>query len=151
MNGFTPWIAGAVIMGGIIHILTIFGLPYVAEKDAWGRLSALERNKLVLADNRESSPLPFSSPDVVHAYCVFDLSKRNLVVTTPLLDATWSVGVSTEHSENFYLITGADARRTAIRLLIVPRERLAHEESTEQSEEGEEQDIVVSPSLKGIV
>lgn len=151
MGGFLPWLAAGVIMGGILHILTVLGLPYIAEKDAWSRLSGFERNKLMLADDSEVAALPFSAPDVVHAYCVFDLSARNLVVTTPMLDATWSVAVSTPQAENFYLITGADAKRNDIRLLVVARERLAQEESTERSEEGEEQNIVVSPALQGIV
>lgn len=152
MQGYVPWVAAGLIMGGILHILTVLGLPYIAEKDAWSRLSLLKRNELTLAGDKEDiAALPFAWPDVVHAYCVFDLSERNVVVTSPLLDATWSVAVSTPQAENFYLITGADAKRTNIRLVVTPRERLAQEDSTERSEEGEEQNIVISPTLRGVI
>jgi uncharacterized membrane protein len=151
LRSLLPTILAGAVMGGILHILTVIGLPYVAEKDAWNRLSSeLSANRLVLADEKGLA-LPFSSPDVVHAFCVLDLSRRNVVVTTPMLDPAWSVAVSTEHAENFYLITAADAKRNAIRLLIVPRERLAQEDSTERTDEGEEQDIVISPSVRGVV
>jgi uncharacterized membrane protein len=152
MRGLLPWLAAGVLMGGVLHILAVFALPYVAEHDAWARLSSvLTINELKLDDENPGLVLPFSSPDVVHAYCAFDASERNVLVTSPLLDATWSVAVSTPNAENFYIITGADAKRTNIRLLIIPRDRLAQEESTERTEEGEEQNIVISPTGKGIV
>lgn len=151
MRGLLPTILAGIMMGCVLHIIAVFSLPYIAEKDAWTRLSlSLKTNEMALADENEIR-LPFSWPDVVHAYCILDLSARNVVVTTPLLDATWSVAVSTEQAENFYLITGADAKRNTIRLLIVPRARLAQEESTERSEDGEEQNIVIAPSMRGVV
>ena len=90
-------------------------------------------------------------PDVATAYCLFDIAKDNLAIKTPLAGPAWSLTLSTRAGENFYLITGADAKRPHVRLLIVPQDRLLEEASTGKTLEGEEQSIIVSPSQTGIV
>ncbi len=152
----TPWlwVAGSVCFGGIIHILAVFAIPVVAERDAWARLSAISTvNQIyVLPPVTEgTAPLPMMAPDVSYAFCRFDLTKQNVLLRPVLADATWMVAIYTRYGENFYFLTGAEARRKDLRLLLVPRERLARETVTEKTEEGEEQIIVITPSLTGIV
>lgn len=147
-----PWATAGLVTGGIIHLLTVFGIPWLAENDAWNRLkSQMPSNTLAVYDEKSKFSLPFASPDVVHAYCLFDISERNVVVTSPLQDGPWSIAVSTRSGENFYVITGADAKKSEIRIIIIPRDRLAQEASTEKTEEGEDQNIIVSPTATGIV
>ena len=62
-----------------------------------------------------------------------------------------SIAVSSRHGENFYFISGAEAKRRELRLLLVPRTRLADEVSTERSAEGDEQIIVITPGMVGLV
>jgi uncharacterized membrane protein len=147
-----PWIIAAFFCAGVIHILTVFGVPYVASRDAWARLSAVsEQNQLyVLPVAASETPLPFMAPDIAYAVCRFDLREKNVLVETGLGDSTWSIAVSTRYGENFYFITGAEAKRRELRLLLVPRSRLSREASTERSEEGEEQIIVIVPGMEGI-
>ncbi len=153
MRTLWPWLVAALFCAGIIHILTVFGVPYVATRDAWARLSELsEENRMyVLPVAASETPLPFMAPDIAYAFCRFDLDEKNVLIETGLGDGTWSIAVSTRHGENFYFITGAEAKRRALRLLLVPRVRLAQEASTERSEEGEEQTIVISPDMTGLV
>lgn len=144
-------IAG-VVAGGVIHILCVLGIPPLAEHDAWSRLSAsLKPNTLVVADGKAAPNLPFTLPDVVTAYCIFNLRERNLAVRSPLPEAPWSLAISTPAGENFYLVTGADAKKSEVRLLLIRRDRLSDEASTERTEEGEEQTIVVSPTDRGVI
>ncbi|MFZ1108689.1 MAG: hypothetical protein WAN43_10150 [Rhodomicrobium sp.] len=150
--GNLPWIAGALVAGGILHILCVFGIPALAEHDAWSRLSAsLKPNTLAIADGKTVAPLPYSSPDEITAYCLFDLSERNLLVRSPLPEGPWSLAISTRSGENFYVVTGADAKKSEARLLLIRRDRLSDEASTEKTEEGDDQNIVVSPSDAGVV
>jgi uncharacterized membrane protein len=152
ITGSIPWVLAGIFAGGILHILCIFGMPWLAEQDAWGRLSSqIQPNTLAITETNSAASLPFSSPDVIQAYCPFDLSQRNVVVTSPLPDAPWSLAVSARSGENFYLITGADVKKSEVRVLIIPRDRLPEEASTEQTEEGGEQNIIVSPTTTGIV
>jgi uncharacterized membrane protein len=147
-----PWFLAGLIAAGIIHILAVFAIPGFASRDAWGRLSAvLKPNTLAIAGEGDAPRLPFASPDAVTAYCLFDISKANAVVQSELRDPAWSLALSTRTGENFYLVTGADAKRPRVRLLIIPQERLSGEASTEKTEEGGEQSIIVSPSQTGIV
>ncbi len=146
------WVLAGVITGGILHIFCILGVPYLAENNAWARLDgALPANELTVVDASSANALPFSSPSVVYAYCPFDISERNLTVSAPLPDATWSIAVSTRFGENFYLATGADTKRPDIRILVIPRNRLPEETSTEKSEDGDEQNIIVSNADNGVV
>lgn len=147
-----PWALAGLVAAGIIHILTVFSIPVLAERDAWGRLSAvLKPNTLSIAGSKNALRLPFESPNAAIAYCLFDISKDNLIVKTPLPEPAWSLTLSTRAGENFYIVAGADAKRPFVRLLVVPQDRLSEEASTEKTEEGEEQSIIVSPSQTGIV
>jgi uncharacterized membrane protein len=149
--GNLPWILGGFAAAGLIHILCIFGMPMLAEQDAWTRLAlAMKPNALMIADGK-ALRLPFTSPDVMTAYCLFDVSQNNVIVKTPLPEGPWSLAVSTRSGENFYLVTGADAKKPEVRLLILRPDRLPEEASTEKTEEGGEQNIIVSPSDTGIV
>ncbi len=147
-----PWVLAGLVAAGIIHILAVFAIPELASRDAWGRLSAgMKANTMAIAGEGNAPRLPFASPDAVTAYCLFDISKDNAVITSPLPEPAWSLSLSTRSGENFYVVTGADAKRPSARLLIIPQSRLSGETSTEKTEEGGEQSIIVSPGLTGIV
>ena len=148
-----PWLIAALFAAGVIHILAVFGVPFLASRDAWARLSQISaENRIhVLSVAASDTPLPFMAPDIAHAFCRYDLSNNNVLVKTALGDGTWSIAVSGRHGENFYFISGAEAKRRELRLLLVPRSRLAEEVSTERSEEGDEQIIVITPGMQGLV
>jgi len=49
--GTFPWVIGGLVAGGIVHILCVLGIPALAERDAWSRLSAtMTPNTLVVSD-----------------------------------------------------------------------------------------------------
>lgn len=152
MRGFWPWLLASVFCAGVIHVLAVFGIPYLATRDAWSRLSAFsDSNQLYLLPIAAAdAPLPFMAPDIAYAFCRFDLTAKNVSLQTELGDASWSIAVSGRHGENFYFISGAEAKRRELRLLLVPRVRLSEEASTERSEEGDEQIIVITPAMTGI-
>jgi uncharacterized membrane protein len=153
MRAFWPWLLASLFCAGLIHVLTVFGVPYLATRDAWSRLSALsaENQLYLLPIAAADTPLPFMAPDIAYAFCRFDLTARNVALQTELGDGSWSIAVSGRHGENFYFISGAEAKRRELRLLLVPRARLSQETSTERSEEGDEQIIVITPDMTGIV
>ncbi len=150
--GILPWIFGGIFAGGILHILCVFSIPMLAEHDSWAVLSSnMKPNTLVIADEKSALQLPFTSPDVISAYCLFDLSEHNVIVKAPLPEGPWSLAVSSRSGENFYVVTGADAKKPEVRLLIIRRDRLSEEASTEKTDEGDDQNIIVSPTQKGII
>jgi uncharacterized membrane protein len=152
ISGFWPWALAAMFCAGIIHITTVFGVPYLASRDAWSRLEAFSSpNQLyILPIAATDTPLPFMAPDIAYAFCRFDLTTSNVTLQTELGDASWSIAVSGRQGDNFYFISGAEAKRRQLRLLLVPRARLSSEASTERSEEGDEQIIVITPTMTGV-
>ncbi len=150
--GSYPWVIGGLVAGGVIHILCVLGIPALAERDAWSRLSAaMKPNTLFVSEGENAAELPFTSPEVITAYCLYDISEHNVIVRSPLSDRPWSLAVSTPSGENFYLVTGANSRKSEARLLLIRRDRLAEETATENTEEGDDQNIVVSPSETGFI
>lgn len=152
MRPFVPWMLAIAFCSAVIHIVAVFAVPYVASRDAWARLSEMssENQLYQLPIASDDMPLPFMAPDIAYAFCRFDLTKSNVVLRTELGDGSWSIAVSGRRGENFYFISGAEARRRELRLLLTPRSRLSEEASTERSEEGDEQIIVITPEMHGI-
>lgn len=148
-----PWMIAIAFCAGIIHIAAVFAVPYLATRDAWARISSIAgENRLYLLPVASEDPaLPYMLPDVAYAVCRYDLARNNVLIHTSLADATWNIAISGRYGENFYFISGAEAKRRELRLLLVPRERLSEEASTEHSEEGDEQIIVISPTMQGLV
>jgi uncharacterized membrane protein len=147
-------IAAGLVAGGVIHIAAVIGAPYLARQDAWGRLSTMTSvNQLYVIPPGapEITPLPLAAPDMGYAFCRFDLTEGNVVFESSVSSPIWSTAIHTRHGENFYVISGADIQRARIRMLLVPRERLAEEASTEISDRGEEQIIVISPAMRGTI
>ena len=148
-----PWLIAVAFAAGFIHIAAVFAVPHLATRDAWARLSKIsgENQLYLLPVASDDAPLPFLAPDIAYAFCRYDLSRDNVLVQTALDDATWSIAVSGRHGENFYFISGAEAKRRELRLLLIPRSRLSEEVSTEHSEQGDEQIIVITPGMTGVV
>lgn len=147
-------IGAGLVAAGIIHIAAVLGAPYLAQHDGWGRLTAISStNQLYVLPpgSPEIVPLPSAAPDIGYAFCRFDLSKGNVVFESVIPSRIWSAAMHTRYGENFYVISGADIQRERIRMLLVPRERLSEEASTDISDRGEEQIIVISPSLQGTI
>ena len=87
-------------------------------------------------------------------YCFFGEEIRIRSNSGEVLDHIRSVYrrfFSGRHGENFYFISGAEAKRRELRLLLTPRSRLSEEVSTEHSEQGDEQIIVITPGMTGVV
>jgi len=148
-----PWLIAILFCAGIVHIAAVFAVPYLATRDAWARVTSISaENQLYLLPVANEDPvLPYMLPDVAYAICRYDLTRNNVLIHTALADSTWNIAISDRYGQNFYFISGAEAKRRELWLLLVPRDRLSEEASTEHSEEGEEQIIVVTPNASGLV
>ncbi|MEM8628190.1 MAG: hypothetical protein AAGF32_09665 [Pseudomonadota bacterium] len=115
------WVCAGLLLGGIIHIVTIFALPVVATSSAWERLKQLTTpNQLYvyLGLNQGPAPIPLMAPDIRYAICRFDVSDGPVRVTTQFLDGTWSIALYSTQSANFYTITGLDLKRKDLTMIL---------------------------------
>jgi uncharacterized membrane protein len=77
-------IIGAVLLGGIIHILATLAVPFLGSGTAFARLrDTLPANRMVFLPPPApgKQPLPFLTPDALYAMCRYDVSVDSLAVT----------------------------------------------------------------------
>ncbi len=152
----TRWlfaVLAGLVLGGIVHILSIFALPSLAQNDAYVRLSKLGKTNEVVevpAPTPFEALLPRLDPAFVFAACVFDLSHGPLAVSVPVTPDLTSVAFYTRQGRVFYSLNDRAAARGFIDLqLMTPPQRavlLANDDLT-----AADRLIIESPAIHGIV
>lgn len=105
------WLLGGLMLGGVIHIITILALPRLAEETTWTRVSALDaRNRLVVLPRVEAGQpnLLQLDPDLSYGLCQLDLTDGPAYLSGVLPDAFWSVAVYNEAGVVTYSTTNRD-------------------------------------------
>jgi uncharacterized membrane protein len=147
------WIAGGLVMGGIVHLATIMVLPRTATKDAYGRLAALgpiNGFTVLPAPTPQAATVPFMDPAFATAVCRYDLGKGPVKLTVPVSQAYTSVTFYTRYDVAYYAINDRAAGRRSIELdLMTTKQR----EDLPEDEEITAADrlIVESPSTTGLI
>jgi uncharacterized membrane protein len=145
---------GAVLLGGVLHILAILAVPFVTSSTAFAKLrEALPINRMVIMapPTPGKQAIPFLTPDALYAMCRFDLSVDSLAVTAAMADAGWTLSMHTPQGDNFYVMPAQQLRRGDVSLLVVPAaERLSEFATTPRRTSASESQIP-SPSSEGLV
>lgn len=105
------WVLAGVLLGGVIHILVILGLPTFATQDAWTRVVALDAvdQPVILSAPKPGEPNPLRlDPDMAYAVCQVDLTSGPGVVSGTLPDAFWSLAVYDRTGAVIYSTTNRD-------------------------------------------
>lgn len=147
-----PILAG-LVLGGIVHLAGVLIMPYVAEQDAYARLSGIgASNAVTMIDDTDTlaSVLPASDPAFVTAVCLYDLTDGPLKVRVPTTEDYTSISFYTRHGLPFYAINDRAAGRTVIELdLMNARQKAALPEDEEVTVA--DRLVVESPTEEGIV
>lgn len=147
-------VIGALLLGGIIHILATMAVPLVSSGHAFTRLHAsLPLNRMVVLPPPApgKQPLPFLAPDALYAMCRYDISVDLLSVTTPMAEAGWTLSLHTPQGDNFYVMPAQETRRGTVSLTVVPSvERLSEFAATPRRVSPQETQVA-SPSWEGLV
>lgn len=105
------WIAAGLVLGAIIHLGVILGLPGVATRDVWSKVEALDaKGKIaVLPAVGAGQPNPFGlDPAMTYALCQVDLRKGPGVVSGLLPRGFWSLAVYDRQGAVIYSTTNRD-------------------------------------------
>ena len=147
-----PVLAG-LVLGLIVHLAGVLIIPYVAERDAYSRLSDVGAvNALTLVEDPATlaEALPASDPAFVSAVCLYDLTQAPLKVRVPTTEDYTSISFYTRYGLPFYAINDRSAGRTVIELdLMNARQKAAMPEDDEVTVA--DRLVVESPSQEGIV
>jgi len=144
---------GGVLLGGIVHLATIFILPRTATRDAYSRLIPIAPVNKVVAlpePTPEKALMPFMDPAFAEAVCRYDLSQGPLKLSVPLSTAYTSVSFYTNEDVAYYAINDRAAGRGAIELDLMTAEQ--HSEMPENEDvTAADRLIVESPTLTGLI
>ena len=105
------WLAGGVVLGGVIHIVVILTLPALAEQSVWTRVAAIEADNrmVILPPVAAGEPNPLGlDPELAYGLCRVDLAQGPAYVSGLLPDAFWSVALFNRAGIVTYSTTNRD-------------------------------------------
>jgi uncharacterized membrane protein len=146
-------IVGGVLLGGIVHLVSVLALPQIASQDAYSRLTAVTTRNAVTplppADPGHS-PMPFMDPAFAVAVCRYDLSDGSIKLAVPVSQAYTSVSFYTRSDVAYYAINDRSAGRKVIELnLMTEAQHAALPE--EEDVTAADRLIIDSPSTTGLI
>jgi len=146
-------IVGGVLLGGVVHLVSVLVLPRVATLDAYSRLAPITKLNAVTAlpaAEPGNAPMPFMDPAFASAACRYDLSTGPIKLTVPVSQAYTSVSFYTRNDVAYYAINDRSAGRRVIELdLMTPEQKAELPEDEEIT--AADRLIIESPTLRGLI
>ena len=147
------WLAGGILLGGIVHLSTVLLLPTTATEDAYSRFaSRVPVNKVVLLPPPAPNDaiVPFIDPAFAAAVCRYDLTDAPLKLTAPVSQAYTSVSFYNRNGVAYYAINDRAAGRRVIELDLMTSEQ--HSQIPEEEDvTAADRLIVDSPTTVGLI
>lgn len=146
-------ILAGVVLGLVVHLVSVLALPRIASQDAYSRLTPMTRlngvTQLPLADP-QTSPMPFMDPAFALAICRYDLSGGPIKLTVPVSQAYTSVSFYTRNEIAYYAINDRSAGKKVIELDLMTQ---AQHDALPEDEEITAADrlIIDSPATTGLI
>jgi uncharacterized membrane protein len=146
-------IIAGVLLGGVVHLVSVLALPRIATQDAYSRLTPMTKlnavTALPLADPG-NAPMPFMDPAFAVAICRYDLTDGALKLTVPVSQAYTSVSFYTRNDVAYYAINDRAAGRRVIELELMTTEQRGDLPGDEEVTAADRL-IVESPTLTGLI
>lgn len=146
-------IIAGVLLGGVVHLVSVLALPRIASQNAYSRLTPTTKlnavTQLPLADPA-NSPMPFMDPAFAMAICRYDLSGGPIKLRVPVSQAYTSVSFYTRNEVAYYAINDRSAGRKVIELDLMTEAQ--HNELPEDEEvTAADRLIIDSPTATGLI
>ena len=153
--GNLPWLVGAVVIAGIVHIASVLVMPRLAPKDAYARLeklAPLHRMTLLPATAPGAGAPPFEDPALVQGVCRYDLALGPLRLRAELPpDALTLMSFHARFGEIYYSMTDRSATRGKLDVLLVTPEQLEAAEANDAEDELPQDLRILAPTLQGFI
>jgi len=147
------WLLGGIVLGGMVHLVTVLALPATATRDAYSRLAPLTPVNTVVPLPEPvpaNALLPFTDPAFATAVCRYDLTAAPLKLTAPVSQAYTAVSFYTRKGIAYYAINDRAAGRRVIELdLMTPAQHADIPE--EEDVTAADRLIVESPTPTGLI
>src|SRR4029077_8645333 len=146
-------IVAGVILGGIVHLVSVLALPRIATQDAYSRLTPMTQLNAVTAlpqADPSNSPLPVIDPALGMAICRYDLSGGPIKLAVPVSQAYTSVSFYTRNEIAYYAINDRSAGRKVIELDLMTEAQ--HNDLPEDEDvTAADRLIIDSPTATGLI
>jgi uncharacterized membrane protein len=153
MIRFLVALIGGIVLGGIVHLVSVLSLPRIASLDAYSRLAPMTALNSV-------TPLPFAAPGNTKiplmdpafavAVCRYDLSGGPIKLTVPVSQAYTSVSFYTRSDIAYYAINDRSAGRKVIELDLMTEAQHAEVPDDEEVTAADRL-IIDSPGTRGLI
>jgi uncharacterized membrane protein len=145
-------IAG-VLLGGVVHLVSVLALPRIATQDAYSRLTPFTKlnavTQLPPADPGNTL-MPFLDPAFAVAVCRYDLASGPIKLTVPVSQAYTSVSFYTRNEVAYYAINDRSAGKKVIELDLMTEAQ--HNDLPEDEEvTAADRLIIDSPTTTGLI
>lgn len=153
MIRFVFTIVGGILLGGLVHLVSVLALPKIASLDAYSRLAPITPVNAVTplaAAEPRNTLLPFMDPAFATAVCRYDLTKGPIKLAVPVSQSYTSVSFYTRHDVAYYAINDRSAGRKVIELDLMTEAQ--HAEVPEDEEvTAADRLIIDSPTTTGLI
>ena len=112
-------IVAGVLLGGVVHLVSVLALPRIASQDAYSRLTPITKLNAVTAlspADPGNTLMPFLDPAFATAVCRYDLSGGPIKLAVPVSQSYTSVSFYTRSDVAYYAINDRSAGRKVIEL-----------------------------------
>jgi uncharacterized membrane protein len=146
-------IVAGVLLGLVVHLVSVLALPRIATQDAYSRLTPMTQQNAVtplpLADPGHS-PMPFMDPAFAMAICRYDLSGGPIKLTVPVSQAYTSVSFYTRNEIAYYAINDRSAGKKVIELNLMTQAQ--HDDLPEEEDVTSADRLIIdSPTSTGLI
>ena len=142
-----------VLLGLVVHLVSVLALPRIATQDAYSRLTPMTRQNAVTAlplVDPDKSPMPFMDPAFAMAVCRYDLAEGPIKLTVPVSQAYTSVSFYTRNEIAYYAINDRSAGKKVIELNLMTEAQ--HEELPEDEDVTSADRLIIdSPTSTGLI
>jgi uncharacterized membrane protein len=146
-------IVAGVLLGLIVHLVSVLALPRIATQDAYSRLTPITKLNAVSvlpAADPSNALMPFLDPAFAVAVCRYDLSAGSIKLTVPVSQAYTSVSFYTRNEIAYYAINDRSAGKKVIELDLMTEAQ--HNDLPEDEDvTAADRLIIDSPTATGLI
>jgi uncharacterized membrane protein len=146
-------IVAGVLLGLVVHLVSVLALPRIATQDAYSRLTpitALNAVSQLAPADPNNTLMPFLDPAFAVAICRYDLSGGPIKLIVPVSQAYTSVSFYTRNEVAYYAINDRSAGKKVIELSLMTEAQ--HDDLPEDEEiTAADRLIIDSPTATGLI
>ena len=152
---YFPYVAGCLVIAGIVHLVSVLAMPALASKDAFARISALAGlNQITIIPRFQPGAelFPFFDPAMALGVCRYDLAAAPLRLSVGVAnDSLLLISFHDRFGRVYYAMTDRAAVRGRIEAVIVTQKQLEELEARDSDDDLQQDLRLVTQQREGYV